>query len=66
MLVKLSGASEAVRVQCPWVSENEVQAVTDFIRSQGEPRYDRAVLGAQSAVEAPVNGRRRGGLRVVA
>jgi S-DNA-T family DNA segregation ATPase FtsK/SpoIIIE len=66
MLVKLSGASEAVRVQCPWVSENEVQAVTDFIRSQGEPRYDSAVLGAQSAVEAPVNGRRRGGLRVVA
>ena len=65
MLVKLSGASEAVRVQCPWVSENEVQAVTDFIRSQGEPRYDSAVLGTQSAVEAPVNGRRRAQLRAV-
>ena len=64
MLVKLSGASEADRVQCPWVSENEVQAVTDSLRSQGEPRYDSAVLGTQSAVEAPVNGRRRANLRV--
>jgi DNA segregation ATPase FtsK/SpoIIIE, S-DNA-T family len=67
MLVKLNGASDALRVQCPWVSEKEVQAVTDFIRAQGETRYDSNVLGgAQSAnVEAPVNGRRRAQLRAV-
>ena len=44
MLIKLNGTNETKRVQCPWVSEEEVQAVTDFLRSQGEPVYDENIL----------------------
>jgi S-DNA-T family DNA segregation ATPase FtsK/SpoIIIE len=44
MLIKLNGTNETRRVQCPWVSEEEVQLVTDFLRSQGEPVYDENIL----------------------
>ncbi len=44
MLIKLNGTNETKRVQCPMVSEEEVQAVTDFLRAQGEPVYDENIL----------------------
>jgi S-DNA-T family DNA segregation ATPase FtsK/SpoIIIE len=44
MLIKLNGTNETKRVQCPMVSEEEVQAVTDFLRTQGEPTYDDNIL----------------------
>jgi S-DNA-T family DNA segregation ATPase FtsK/SpoIIIE len=44
MLIKLNGTNETRRVQCPWVSEEEVSAVTDFLRAQGEPVYDENIL----------------------
>jgi DNA segregation ATPase FtsK/SpoIIIE-like protein len=46
MLIELNGTNETKRVQCRWVSEEEeeVQAVTDFLRSQGEPVYDENIL----------------------
>ncbi len=44
MLIKLNGTNETKRVQCPWVSEEEVQKVTDFLRLQGEPVYDENIL----------------------
>ena len=44
MLIKLNGTNETKRVQCPWVSEEEVQTVTDFLRLQGEPVYDENIL----------------------
>src|SRR5208282_5204360 len=44
MLVKLNGTGETKRVQCPWVSEEEVQRVTDCLRAQGEPVYDENIL----------------------
>lgn len=44
MLIKLNGTNETKRVQCPWVSEEEVQMVTDFLRTQGEPVYDDNIL----------------------
>ena len=31
-------------MQCPLVSEEEVQRVTDFLRTQGEPVYDENIL----------------------
>ena len=47
MLVKLNGTNDVRRVQCPFVSEQEVQSVTDMLRAQGEPVYDETiVLGA--------------------
>jgi S-DNA-T family DNA segregation ATPase FtsK/SpoIIIE len=44
MLIKINGTGETKRVQCPWVSEEEVQRVTDFLRKQGEPVYDENIL----------------------
>jgi S-DNA-T family DNA segregation ATPase FtsK/SpoIIIE len=44
MLIRLNGSGETKRVQCPWVSEEEVQRVTDCLREQGEPVYDDNIL----------------------
>ena len=65
MLVKLNG-SETQRVQCPWVSEEDVSRVTDALRAQGQPVYDEAILSPAKSprAEAPVNGRKRPALRV--
>jgi S-DNA-T family DNA segregation ATPase FtsK/SpoIIIE len=44
MLVKMNGTNEIRRVQCPFISEEETQRVTDFLRSQGKPVYDENIL----------------------
>lgn len=44
MLVKLNGASDTRRVQGPFVFEEEVQRVTDWLREQGEPVYDESIV----------------------
>ena len=44
MLVKMNGANDTKRVQCPFCSEEEVQKICDFLRLQGEPVYDEAIL----------------------
>jgi DNA segregation ATPase FtsK/SpoIIIE, S-DNA-T family len=57
MLVKLNGASELRRVQCPFVSEDEVSRLTDYLRSQGKPVYHEAILqaGAEDDPESDQN-----------
>lgn len=47
MLVKLNGTNELRRVQCPFVSEEEVERVAAFLRRQGDPQYDEAILRAR-------------------
>jgi S-DNA-T family DNA segregation ATPase FtsK/SpoIIIE len=42
MLVKFNG--EIQRVQCPFISEEEVQRITDVLRAQGAPVYDENIL----------------------
>ena len=54
MLIKLNGTNETKRVQCPMVSEEEVQAVTDFLRLQGEPVYDENILKPRDDDDAAV------------
>jgi len=44
MLIKLNGTNETKRVQCPMITEEEVQAVTDFLRTQGSPVYDENIV----------------------
>jgi S-DNA-T family DNA segregation ATPase FtsK/SpoIIIE len=44
MLVKMNGTNETRRVQCPFISEEEVQRLTDFLRGQGAPVYDENIL----------------------
>ena len=46
MLVKLNGSNETRRVQCPFISEDEVAALTDYLRSQVAPQYHEAILAA--------------------
>ncbi|NUP13978.1 MAG: cell division protein FtsK [Polyangiaceae bacterium] len=44
MLVKMNGTNDVRRVQCPFISEEETQKVTDFLRLQGKPVYDENIL----------------------
>jgi S-DNA-T family DNA segregation ATPase FtsK/SpoIIIE len=46
MLVKLNGSTDTRRVQCPFVSEEEVSRLTDYLRTQGSPEYHDAILRA--------------------
>ncbi len=46
MLVKLNGSNQVRRVQCPFISEDEVSALTDRLRAQGKPQYFDAILKA--------------------
>lgn len=43
-LVKLNGATDTKRVQCPFISEEEVSALTEHIRRQAEPQYEEDIL----------------------
>ena len=52
LLIKLNGTGETKRVQCPWVSEEEVQRVTDYLRTLGEPVYDDNILRPRDDDEA--------------
>src|SRR4029077_8793902 len=44
MLTLMPGASDLKRVHCAFISEDEVKAVCDFLRLQGEPIYDDNIL----------------------
>ncbi len=45
MLFAPASASKAVRLQGAWVTEQEIQGITDFIRGQREVSYDHIVEG---------------------
>ncbi|MGZ5966523.1 MAG: DNA translocase FtsK, partial [Polyangiales bacterium] len=44
MLASINGKQGLKRIQCPFVSEEEVQSVCDFLRAQGEPVFDESIL----------------------
>jgi S-DNA-T family DNA segregation ATPase FtsK/SpoIIIE len=44
MLTLMPGSSDLKRVHCAFISEDEVKAVCDFLRLQGEPVYDDNIL----------------------
>lgn len=50
-LVKLNGSTDTLRVQCPFISEEEVSALTDHLRAQGAPQYDEAILSPEEDEE---------------
>jgi S-DNA-T family DNA segregation ATPase FtsK/SpoIIIE len=53
MLVKLNGSSDTHRVQCPFISEEEVSALTDHLRAQGSPVYNDDILSGSDDEESP-------------
>jgi S-DNA-T family DNA segregation ATPase FtsK/SpoIIIE len=54
MLVKLNGLNDTRRVQGPFCTEEEVQRVCDYLRSQGTPTYDESILKPRDEDGAPV------------
>ncbi len=54
MLVKLNGSTDTLRVQCPFVSEEEINELCDHLRTQGEPNYDEAILQPEEGDEDEV------------
>jgi len=56
LLIKLNGTTDLKRVQCPWVSEEEVQRVTDYLRTLGEPVYDDNILRPREEDDAGDDG----------
>lgn len=49
-LLKEGGADDAVRVQCPWVSEEDVERLASHWKAQGPARYDASVLAGEEDV----------------
>lgn len=48
MLFYPMGASKPIRVQGAFISDAEIDKMTEFIKQQGEPEYDESVERAQS------------------
>ena len=44
MLMIPPGSSDLSRVHCAFVSEEEVEGICDFLRTQGKPVYDESIL----------------------
>lgn len=72
MLVKLNGGTDTRRVQCPFVSEEEVNGLTDYLRAQGAPEYNDAILKAaedeqdEAGGDEPLDARYEEAVRIVA
>jgi S-DNA-T family DNA segregation ATPase FtsK/SpoIIIE len=71
MLVKMNGANDTRRVQCPFISEEEVERLTDHLRAQGAPEYHDAILLAEdepdvSGDDEPLDARFDEAVRIVA
>jgi len=72
MLAKMNGSNETLRVQCPFISEEEVSAITDHLRKQGTPVYHDDILRADdddeeaSAEDEPLDPRFDEAVRIVA
>jgi S-DNA-T family DNA segregation ATPase FtsK/SpoIIIE len=53
MLFTPPGMSGLVRVHAPWSSENEIDKVVDFLKSQREVQYDTSLLKEQNDPSFP-------------
>jgi S-DNA-T family DNA segregation ATPase FtsK/SpoIIIE len=73
MLAKMNGANETMRVQCPFISEEEVSAITDHLRKQGSPVYHDDILRGgdedeegKGSADEPIDPRFDEAVRIVA
>jgi S-DNA-T family DNA segregation ATPase FtsK/SpoIIIE len=68
MLVKMNGADALVRVQCPMITEGEIDALTGYLCTQGMPVYDESILsldvGREDKSKGKV-GRKGAGMKVL-
>lgn len=49
MLFTPPGAPALVRLHAPWATEEEIEKIVEFIKSQREPNYDKSFLIEESA-----------------
>ena len=52
----MEGGGRVTRVHGPFVSDDEVQAVADFLRKQGEPDYNEKVVAEEEEADAVPSG----------
>jgi DNA segregation ATPase FtsK/SpoIIIE, S-DNA-T family len=52
------GTGQLVRVHGPFVADEEVEAIAEYLRSQGEPKYVTGITDAPSGEAAPEVGAR--------
>jgi S-DNA-T family DNA segregation ATPase FtsK/SpoIIIE len=57
-LLKEGGADDAARVQCPWVSEEDVERLAAHWKAQGPARYDASVLAEGEVAESGAKGKK--------
>jgi len=49
------GSGQTIRVHGPFVSDEEVEAVADHLRSQGEPRYIEGIGVERGSADGPAS-----------
>ncbi len=54
-MLYMSSANKIVRIHAPYVSENEIEKVNNFLRSQAEPDYVDEILSFADEKEANTN-----------
>lgn len=67
MLVKMNGSDALVRVQCPMITEDEIDGLTGYLCTQGMPTYDESILALDPAREGMGGGKggRKGASKVL-
>ena len=58
-MLYMSSANRIVRIHAPFVSENEIEKINDFIRSQAEPDYVDEILNFADEKEINENSKSR-------
>ncbi|MEA1891292.1 MAG: DNA translocase FtsK 4TM domain-containing protein [Campylobacterota bacterium] len=56
MLFTPPGAPALVRLHAPWATEQEIENIVEFIKSQREPNYDKSFLVEDTEGEGSSNG----------
>tara|TARA_Y100000816_G_scaffold199901_1_gene146639 strand:- start:1104 stop:3173 length:2070 start_codon:yes stop_codon:yes gene_type:complete len=50
-MLYMSSANRITRIHAPYVSENEIENINNFLRSQGEPEYVNEILNLSDQIE---------------
>ena len=54
-MLYMSSANRIVRIHAPFVSDNEIEKINNFLRSQAEPKYVDEILNFADEKEAEEN-----------
>ena len=54
-MLYMSSANRITRIHAPYVSENEIEKINNFLRSQGEPEYVNEILNLSEQTDENSN-----------